>query len=77
MTETIDARGLVCPEPVVLTKKALRDQTEVTTIVDNEASKENVSRLANKEGCEVQIEEKRDGIYLHLRKTGGTCHIWR
>lgn len=69
MSTTIDARGLACPHPVVLTKKALEEADEVTTIVDNETAKENVSRLAVSQGCQVSIEEKEEGIYLHLTKT--------
>ena len=69
MAITIDARGLACPHPVVLTKKALEEAEEVTTIVDNETAKENVSRLAASQGCQVSIEEKEGGIYLHLTKT--------
>jgi selenium metabolism protein YedF len=69
MAITIDARGLSCPHPVVLTKKALEEADEVTTIVDNETAKENVSRLAASQGCQVSIEEKEEGIYLHLTKT--------
>jgi len=69
MATTIDARGLTCPQPVVLTKKALEEADEVTTIVDNETAKENVSRLAASQGCQVSIEEKEEGIYLHLTKT--------
>jgi selenium metabolism protein YedF len=69
MATTIDARGLACPHPVVLTKKALEEADEVTTIVDNETAKENVCRLAASQGCQVSIEEKEEGIYLHLTKT--------
>lgn len=69
MSTTIDARGLACPHPVVLTKKALEEADEVTTIVDNETAKENVSRLAVSQGCQLSIEEKEEGIYLHLTKT--------
>ena len=69
MSTTIDARGLACPHPVVLTKKALEEADEVTTIVDNETAKENVSRLATSQGYQVSIEEKEGGIYLHLTKT--------
>ncbi len=68
MTKIIDARTLSCPQPVVLTKKALEEVDEVVTIVDNEAARDNVSRLAGSQGCEVTIEQKEDGIYLTLRK---------
>jgi selenium metabolism protein YedF len=60
---------LNCPHPVVLTKKALEEADEVTTIVDNETAKENVSRLAASQRCQLSIEEKEGGISLHLIKT--------
>lgn len=70
MTKIVDARGLACPQPVVLTKKALEEVDQLTTIVDNVTARENVSRLARKENCEVEVEEKAEGIFLHLTKTG-------
>ena len=70
MTKIIDARNLSCPQPVVLTKHALEEVDEVVTIVDNEAARDNVSRLGKSQGCEVTVEQKRDGIYLTLKTTG-------
>ena len=43
----VDCRGLSCPEPVVRTKKALKDNAEIDAIVDNRASLENVKRYAS------------------------------
>ena len=68
MTRIVDARNLSCPQPVVLTKKALERADEVVTIVDNETARENVSRLGKSQGCEVSVESKDDDIYLTLRK---------
>lgn len=68
MAKIVDARGLPCPQPVILTKKALAEADEVTAIVDSETAKMNVSRMAAKEGCRVEVEEKAEGIYLHLTK---------
>jgi selenium metabolism protein YedF len=68
MAQEIDARNLACPQPVVLTKKALENTNEVTTIVDNDVAKDNVSKLAQNEGCSVDVEQKDDGIYLTLKK---------
>jgi len=63
----IDARGLSCPQPVVLTKKALEDNARVTTIVDNETALENVKRLAGKFGCAVTVEPKGKSVYeIHI-----------
>lgn len=66
--KVVDARGLACPTPVVLTKKALEEADEVQVIVDNPTAKENVSRMARSQGCEVREEERQDGIYLFLKR---------
>ena len=70
MKQTVDARGLSCPQPVVLTLKALAEAAEVTTIVDNRAAVENVSRLARSKGCAVRVEEREDGTYVTLAREG-------
>lgn len=68
MEKIIDARGLACPRPVMLTKEALKDSKSVTCIVDNPTARDNVSRLAAKEGCRVTVEERDGAFYLHLNK---------
>ena len=69
MSKVIDARGLECPRPVLETKKALQTESVITVIVDNRAARENVARLADKSGCRVRVEEKSDGVYLHIEKS--------
>lgn len=73
MVKLVDCRGQACPQPVIQTKKAIAESARVTTIVDNNAAVTNVSRLAEKEGCAVDVEEKDDGIYLHLSRTGSVA----
>ena len=68
MPEIVDARGLACPHPVILTKRALEESDEVITLVDNETASENVSRLAASQGCHLALEKHEDGIYLLLTK---------
>lgn len=58
----VDARGLSCPQPVVLAKQALESSKKVKVIVDNETALENVKRLGNKLGCDVRVEEKSGGL---------------
>jgi selenium metabolism protein YedF len=72
MSKIVDARGLACPQPVILTKKALTDAGEeaLTTIVDDQTAEVNVSRMAKKAGWQVAIETKDDGTYLHLAREG-------
>ncbi len=68
MDNIIDARELSCPQPVILTKRAMEKNPslKLTTIVSNKVAQENVSKLADSQGYEVEVEEKSDGIYLHL-----------
>jgi len=68
MAKIVDARGLPCPQPVIMTRNALQESTVVTTIVDNETARHNVTRMAKKAGCTVQAEERDDGIYLHIAR---------
>ena len=58
MKKEIDARGLACPRPVILTKKELDQlpQGEVRTIVDNEVATQNLSKLAGSMGFSFKIE---------------------
>lgn len=68
MTRIIDARHLSCPQPVMLTAEALNQVDEVTTIVDNTGARENVSRFGKSQECQVNVEQKEDGIYVTLKK---------
>ncbi len=73
MAEIIDARGLDCPEPAIRTGRALRDKDEITVIVDNQASVQNISGAVSRRGFEVGVEEKEGDFYLHiLRREGAT-----
>ena len=67
--KTIDARGLSCPEAVIMTRKALSSgEQSYEVLVDNPASRENVTRYAEHQGYSVSVTEQ-DGEYtLSLRK---------
>ncbi len=66
MEKIVDARGLPCPQPVLLTRDALRESDTVMTIVDSDAARHNVTRMAEKAGYTVQAEEREDGVYLRI-----------
>ncbi len=58
MDNVVDARGLSCPQPVILTRKALESgELLVEVLVDSVTSRENVRRAAEKLGCRVQVAE--------------------
>ncbi len=67
----IDARGLACPQPVILTKKALDENKNVMVIVDNDTAKANLIKLAKKMKCEVAVKDENDGIKISLYREGG------
>lgn len=74
MNREVDGRGLDCPKPVILTKKELENITEgtVTTIVDNEAAKGNVSRLASSMDLDYTVEESGDNFIIKIVKEEGS-----
>ncbi len=67
MAKIIDAKGLTCPEPVILTKKALEQQDDVIVIVDDDIAVGNIKRLGAKLGRAISIEKKEGGIsHIHI-----------
>lgn len=71
----IDARGLACPKPVVLTKKAMAEHDEILTIVDNKTASENVAKLARKLKAEVSVVEEAADYFKILIKNNGQNEI--
>lgn len=65
----IDARGLSCPQPVILTKQALQSgEASYEVIVDNGTAKENVTRFATNAGYKVAVTEQDGDYHLQLKK---------
>lgn len=63
----LDCRGLSCPEPVVKTKKTLKEDNEVEITVDSRVPLENISRFARALSIEPVVKEK-DGEWTILLK---------
>lgn len=71
MAEIVDARGLSCPEPVLLTLETIKrvSKGEIEVIVDTDTSKENVSRAAVSMGWQVEtIEKEGAGFRVKIKK---------
>ena len=67
--EKLDARGLSCPEPVIMIRKAmLSGAARYEMVVDNTASKENVTRYAQHQGYTVSVVEKGGEYTLTMTK---------
>jgi TusA-related sulfurtransferase len=69
MANTVDARGLSCPQPVLLARKAIQaGEFPVEVLVETVTSRENVRRAAEKLGCSVQVKEAGDEFTLTLTR---------
>lgn len=70
MGKVVDARGLTCPQPVIMTKKAMGEPggDDLTTIVNQTVALENVSKLAKSQGYELEVEQKEDDYYIHMTR---------
>lgn len=73
MSRTIDARGLACPAPVLITKGTVEEEnlTSVSVLVDNEAAKENVSRFLNSQKFVVTTSNEGDDFKISGNRSGG------
>ena len=65
----VDARGLSCPEPVILISQAMKSGENAYEItVDNRISKENVTRYAEHQGYKVSVTEADGEFTLTIQK---------
>ena len=69
MTKTVDARGLSCPQPVILARKAIQEgEFPIEVFVETVTSRENVRRASERLGCQVSVKEMDDEFKLVLTK---------
>ena len=65
---TVDVRGSLCPKPVIETKKVsdANPSAIITTIVDNEVSRDNVEKFGKSRGYGVAIRQEGKDFYLTM-----------
>ncbi len=69
MAKVVDARGLSCPQPVILTRQAMEEgEFPIEVLVDTVTSRENVRRAAERAGLMVQVEAVGDEFKLTLTR---------
>ena len=56
---TLDARGISCPEPLIMLKNALNSETELILLLDSRNALENCSDFARKQGFDVSVTEEQ------------------
>ena len=63
--KVVDARGLSCPEPVMMTREALAalKSGTVEVLVDSGTSRDNVRRLAERFGWTATVNDASAGGY--------------
>lgn len=67
--KVLDARGLSCPEPVIMIRKAMMKKEDAyEMIVDNVTSRENVTRFAEHQGYAVSVTENHGEYTLNITK---------
>ena len=72
MANVIDARGRSCPEPVLLTKKAVASKEDsYEVLVDNQTAVQNVTRFATSAGYNVDVAQQ-DGEYRLVLQLKGS-----
>jgi len=75
MNNTIDCKGLLCPMPVVKTKKYFDSiqSGECTVVVDNLVAKNNIVKLADGSGYKSVVEEKEKDKLYYIKITKEEC----
>jgi len=71
MSKTVDARGLSCPQPVLITLDEIKagETNKIEVLVDTDTSKENVARAAQSQGWTVTDTAEDNGSYkLTIKK---------
>lgn len=61
---TVDAKGLFCPEPLMMTQAALKKNPgeQVVVEVDSATPRDNILRLARRKKLNATVDEK-DGVF--------------
>ena len=71
MSEKVDARGLSCPQPVLMALSKMKKigAGEIEVLVDNDVSRENISRAATKQGWGIsEIIQENEEYHLFLKR---------
>lgn len=69
MAKKVDARGLSCPQPVILATKAIESgDFPIEILVETVTSRENVRRMAESKNCRVRVEEVGDEFKLVITR---------
>ncbi len=68
MMNEIDARGYSCPEPVLMTKKALQNGVPLKVMVDSMTPVQNITRFASNAGYQVSHKAVGEDFEITISK---------
>jgi TusA-related sulfurtransferase len=67
--KTVDARGLSCPQPVILLKKAMGSKENAYELIaDSQTVVENCTRFAKSQGYNVSVNDNGGEFKLSITK---------
>jgi len=64
----LDARGISCPEPLIMLKKALKTETELTLLADSKGVVQNCKTYAEKLNFVVEVTEEIGEYVMKVSK---------
>lgn len=70
MSTVLDARGLSCPQPVLMVLDEIKrvNRGEIEILVDTDTAKENVSRAAMSRKWQVlEVQEEGEGYRIRIK----------
>jgi TusA-related sulfurtransferase len=69
MTKVVDARGLSCPQPVILARNSVKEgEFPIEVLVDTRTSCDNVRRAMEMAGHGVAVREENDEFKLTITR---------
>ena len=65
--QRLDARGLGCPEPLLMLKRELDVTSTFEIITDSNVAKENITRFLNTKGISHEITIEGEDVIFKVR----------
>ncbi|MCL2028809.1 MAG: sulfurtransferase TusA family protein [Deltaproteobacteria bacterium] len=67
--KTLDARGMSCPEPLLMLKNALKTEKGIILLVDSNNALDNCRDYARKNGFSVNAATDADNYKIYIATT--------
>lgn len=64
----VDTRGRSCPEPMLMVKKALEENSEIEVLIDSPAARKNIIRYVKDKGHSIEESDLEEEALLKIKK---------